>query len=82
MPRLIGLANALDLMLTGRSIKAKQALKMRLVDDVVPQAILLETAIKQVQLGLKCRRPLAWQQRLLSHKLIANNVLNSVRKKP
>lgn len=81
LPRLIGLANALDLMLTGRSIKAKQALKMRLVDDVVPQAILLETAIKQVQLGLKCRRPLAWQQRLLSHKLIANNVLNSVRKK-
>jgi 3-hydroxyacyl-CoA dehydrogenase/enoyl-CoA hydratase/3-hydroxybutyryl-CoA epimerase len=44
LPRLIGLAAALDLILTGRSLKAAQARKAGLVDEVVPQPILLATA--------------------------------------
>jgi 3-hydroxyacyl-CoA dehydrogenase/enoyl-CoA hydratase/3-hydroxybutyryl-CoA epimerase len=44
LPRLVGLVTALDLILTGRSLKALRALKAGLVDEVVPAPILLETA--------------------------------------
>ena len=44
LPRLIGVQAALDLMLTGKQVDAKKALKLGLVDDVVPPSILLETA--------------------------------------
>jgi 3-hydroxyacyl-CoA dehydrogenase / enoyl-CoA hydratase / 3-hydroxybutyryl-CoA epimerase len=44
LPRLVGLRTALDLILTGRALKASRALKAGVVDEVVPPAILLETA--------------------------------------
>jgi 3-hydroxyacyl-CoA dehydrogenase/enoyl-CoA hydratase/3-hydroxybutyryl-CoA epimerase len=44
LPRLVGVQAALDMMLTGKQVEAKKALKMGLVDDVVPRSILLETA--------------------------------------
>ena len=44
LPRLIGLPNALDMMLTGRNIRASKALRMGLVDKVVPKVWLLEKA--------------------------------------
>ena len=44
LPRQVGVQPALDMMLTGKQIPAKKALKMGLVDDVVPPSILLETA--------------------------------------
>ncbi len=44
LPRLIGLRAALDLILTGRSLKAKRALKAGVVDEVVPAPVLLEAA--------------------------------------
>ena len=43
-PRLIGIANALDLILTGRNVRPKKALKLGLVDEVVPPPILLDIA--------------------------------------
>ncbi len=46
LPRLIGVQPALDMMLTGKQIDAKKARKLGLVDDVVPPAILLETAVE------------------------------------
>lgn len=46
LPRLIGRARALDLMLTGRMISAEEALLWGLVNAVVPQADLLPTARK------------------------------------
>lgn len=45
LPRLIGIAPALDLILTGKKIDGKKALKLGLVDDVVPPNQLLEKAI-------------------------------------
>ena len=45
LPRLVGLTTALDMMLTGKQLRAKQALKCGLVDDMVPESILLDTAI-------------------------------------
>jgi 3-hydroxyacyl-CoA dehydrogenase/enoyl-CoA hydratase/3-hydroxybutyryl-CoA epimerase len=44
LPRLVGAQAALDLILTGRSLKAKKALKLGLVDEVVPTPILLQVA--------------------------------------
>lgn len=44
LPALVGLANALDMMLTGRNIRPTKALKMGLVDRVVPVNQLMETA--------------------------------------
>jgi 3-hydroxyacyl-CoA dehydrogenase / enoyl-CoA hydratase / 3-hydroxybutyryl-CoA epimerase len=44
LPRLVGIATALDLVLTGRSVRPKAALRLGLVDEVVPQPLLLEVA--------------------------------------
>ncbi len=44
LPRLIGLRAGLDLILTGRTLKAKRALAAGLVDEVVPAPVLLEAA--------------------------------------
>ena len=44
LPKLVGLQKALDMMLTGKQLRAKQALKSGLVDDVVPSSVLLQVA--------------------------------------
>ncbi|WLI78971.1 fatty acid oxidation complex subunit alpha FadJ [Kosakonia sp. H02] len=49
LPRLIGVSTALNMILTGKQLRPRQALKAGLVDDVVPQSILLETAAKLAQ---------------------------------
>ena len=51
LPRLVGVAKALDLMLTGKQVRPKQAVKMGLADDMVPQSILLETAVAMALKG-------------------------------
>jgi len=45
LPRLIGLGDALFLMLTGESIDATEALRLRLVQKVVPEDRLMEEAM-------------------------------------
>lgn len=45
LPRLVGIAQALDMILTGKKVTGKKALKMGLVDDLVPQNQLIEKAI-------------------------------------
>ncbi|HFB67190.1 MAG TPA: fatty acid oxidation complex subunit alpha FadJ, partial [Aeromonadales bacterium] len=44
LPRLIGIANALDLMLTGKMLSARRAMKTGLVDEVVASANLIKAA--------------------------------------
>lgn len=44
LPRITGRANALDMLLTGRLVKAEEALQMGLVNHVVPRQDLLPTA--------------------------------------
>ncbi|NQZ81503.1 MAG: fatty acid oxidation complex subunit alpha FadJ [Colwellia sp.] len=44
LPKLVGIQKALDMMLTGKQLRAKQALKAGLVNDVVPLSILIQTA--------------------------------------
>ena len=49
LPRLIGLPNALDMILRGRNVRPKKALKMGLVDDVVHPAILRDVAVQRAK---------------------------------
>lgn len=65
LPRLIGVQKALPLILTGKNLRAKQAKKLGIVDDAVPQAILLDTAVAQVKKGKFRRAPLPLRDRLL-----------------
>ncbi|PMH41818.1 multifunctional fatty acid oxidation complex subunit alpha [Vibrio sp. 10N.286.49.B3] len=44
LPRLIGLLPALDLILTGKQLRAKKALKLGVVDACVPESVLLDVA--------------------------------------
>jgi 3-hydroxyacyl-CoA dehydrogenase / enoyl-CoA hydratase / 3-hydroxybutyryl-CoA epimerase len=44
LPRLIGLPAALDIILNGKTVDGKRAKRMGLVDEVVPQPILLDVA--------------------------------------
>ena len=44
LPRLIGVAPALDMILSGRRIRADEALRLGLVDEVAPLSALLERA--------------------------------------
>lgn len=47
LPRLIGVAAALDLILTGRQVRGRKAVKLGLADEMVPAPILLEVARKR-----------------------------------
>ena len=49
LPRLVGLAAALDMILTGKNIRAKKALQMGLVDELVHPAILREVAVRRAR---------------------------------
>ncbi len=44
LPRLVGIATALDLILTGKNVRPRKALSIGLVDEVTPRPILLEVA--------------------------------------
>jgi 3-hydroxyacyl-CoA dehydrogenase / enoyl-CoA hydratase / 3-hydroxybutyryl-CoA epimerase len=49
LPRLIGVQAALPLILTGKSVKPLRARKLGLVDEVVPQPILLDVAKRRAR---------------------------------
>ena len=49
LPRRVGLQAALDMILTGRSIRAKRALQMGLVDEMVHPAMLRDVAIDRAR---------------------------------
>ncbi|HUM09862.1 MAG TPA: fatty acid oxidation complex subunit alpha FadJ [Myxococcaceae bacterium] len=49
LPRLIGVQAALDLILTGKAVRASKARKLGLVDEVVPRPILIDVAIERAQ---------------------------------
>jgi 3-hydroxyacyl-CoA dehydrogenase/enoyl-CoA hydratase/3-hydroxybutyryl-CoA epimerase len=63
LPRLIGAPKALDMMLTGRAVRASQARAMGLVDQVVEPDALLDAAVQLVRKGHKrspVQRAMAW----------------------
>lgn len=81
LPRLIGVSAALDIILTGRQLKAKQAQRLGVVDDAVPLDILLDVAVQYVKKGIVKRKPLAWSQRILASALGRPLLFQMVHKK-
>ena len=61
LPRLIGARAALDMILTGKSERASKALRLGLVDEVVPRSILRQAAVaaadRLARQGLPKRQP-------------------------
>lgn len=51
LAKLVGLQKALDMTLTGKQLRADQARKAGLVDEVVPGSILLDAAVKKALAG-------------------------------
>ena len=49
LPLLVGIATALDLVMTGRSIRPRKAHKMGLVDEVCPREVLLDVARRRAR---------------------------------
>jgi 3-hydroxyacyl-CoA dehydrogenase/enoyl-CoA hydratase/3-hydroxybutyryl-CoA epimerase len=49
LPRLIGLRAALDMILTGKNVRAKQAKRSGLVDEIVHPAILRQIAVRRAR---------------------------------
>ena len=77
LPRLVGLATALDMMLTGKNIRPHKALKMGLVDKVVPQNQLIEAAkglVLELKKGRQTKRKSNFSDRLKSAALEGNPI--------
>ncbi|MCH2222953.1 MAG: 3-hydroxyacyl-CoA dehydrogenase NAD-binding domain-containing protein, partial [Dechloromonas sp.] len=83
LPKRVGPAAALDMMLTGKTIDAKRAKKTGLADDCVPPRV-MEPAARQLLLSGQARRPLPLMQRLMNGPLksvVANGARKQVAKK-
>ena len=52
LPRLIGLPNALGIVLAGKTVAAKQALKLGMVDELAPKEYLVDVARKRILSGV------------------------------
>lgn len=86
LPALVGLQAALDMMLTGRQIYARRALRMGLVHDVVAPAILHQAALKlldELAAGKPPRtRRVTWRDRALEGNPLGRRLLfDQVRKR-
>ncbi|MCE0847380.1 fatty acid oxidation complex subunit alpha FadJ [Buttiauxella sp. A2-C1_F] len=81
LPRLIGVSNALDMILTGKQLRPRQALKLGLVDEVVPQSILLTAAVELVGKGRQASRTLPVRERILAGPLGRSLLFSMVSKK-
>lgn len=59
LPRLIGLPKALDIILGGKTVPAKKALRLGMIDEIAPVEYLLASAIRKIGAG-KPARPSHW----------------------
>ncbi len=59
LPRLVGIQKGLEMILTGKNIYPKKALKIGLADDMAPKEVLMEAAVKFAGsvMGPDWRRP-------------------------
>jgi 3-hydroxyacyl-CoA dehydrogenase / enoyl-CoA hydratase / 3-hydroxybutyryl-CoA epimerase len=65
LPQLVGLRNALDMILTGRNVRAKKALQTGLLDEMVHPSILRDVAVKRArELGRSERKRSAGRKKL------------------
>jgi len=82
--RLVGVATAMDMMLTGKNLRPDKALRAGLVDEVVPAAQ-LRAAAKQLALHPRPRQRAPLGQRLLNlplvRRLVAGRIEQQVRRR-
>ncbi|MFC7520367.1 3-hydroxyacyl-CoA dehydrogenase NAD-binding domain-containing protein [Xanthomonas populi] len=85
LPRLIGAPAAMDLMLTGRTVSAKAARAMGLIDKVAAPAVLVDVAAALALTGTKRpfkQRATAWATNtLLARKVLAPQMRKQVARK-
>lgn len=75
LPRLVGLPKALSVILAGKTLAAKPALKLGLVDDLAPQEYLVDVAVRKIRQG-KPQRSSHW---LTNNGLAASIIANRAR---
>ncbi|HFF8546739.1 TPA: fatty acid oxidation complex subunit alpha FadJ [Kluyvera cryocrescens] len=81
LPRLVGVSTALDMILTGKQLRARQALKVGLVDEVVPHSILLDAAAEYARKPRHEQRRLPIRERILAGPLGRNLLFSMASKK-
>lgn len=74
LPRLIGLLPSLDIILTGKQIRAKKALKLGMADASVPHSILLDVA-KSFALKNKRKTKTPGKEKLISRNSLGRKVI-------
>jgi 3-hydroxyacyl-CoA dehydrogenase/enoyl-CoA hydratase/3-hydroxybutyryl-CoA epimerase len=79
LPKLIGPAAALDMILTGKSLDARRARRMGLVDEAVPLRILENTA-RMITLEAPRRKGLSLLKRLMLYGPMRGIVVSQARK--
>lgn len=76
LPRTVGLQAALDMILTGRNIRAKKAWQMGLVQELVHPAILRELAVRRVHdLAAGRTPPVKSRQGRITDRLLEDNAV-------
>lgn len=81
LPRLIGVSTALEMILTGKMLRPRQARKVGLVDDVVPVSILLDAAVELAKKGKPTGRRLPVRERIMAGPLGRTLLFRMVEKK-
>jgi len=84
LPKLVGVQKSLDMMLTGKQLRAKQALKAGLVNDVVPNSILIATAENMILSGKvkkSAKRKLSLVNKFLENTAIGRSIVYKQAKK-
>lgn len=76
LPRLVGYPNALELILTGKKVRPRKALKMGLADELVP-ALILSKRARQAASELVAQHGLAWERKLNRQKTLATRIAES-----
>lgn len=74
LPRLIGLLPSLDIILTGKQVRAKKAAKLGMVDATVPNSVLLDVA-KQFVTKPKRKIKTAGKEKLISRNGFGRKVI-------
>ncbi len=81
LPRLIGLPKALGIILAGKALAARPALKCGLVDALVPREYLLPTALKKIRDGKPHRGNHPWVNNAVVAAIIAARLKSQLQKK-
>ena len=86
LPARVGLVKGLDMMLTGRRVRAKKAFRMGLVDEVTPTGTVFEKALERAEdlIDRRLERPLGKKplvERVIGLPVVRDIFFSKVRKK-